>query len=150
MQKTILAADTDSAGDMRLRVQSAKGPVILIAVVLTLFTTSMTALAQEDEADGPLKKAVRKSFPQYTLSLATVTSNNLKLFENDLFSVSFEDLDYYSSLQIEIAGLPEIPKVSISAFVRDPYRFCPALENVALPRTSLNMEPVIGKYYWEW
>lgn len=123
---------------------------ILILCCLVSAAGIRSGQQENDEKDQAIKKAVKEAFPDYSLSSVTGISSKLLLFKSNLLSISFNNRDSYSSLQIDLSRLIDIPKLNFSFFINDPYSTCPALENIVLPRTSLNIDPIIGKYYWEW
>lgn len=106
---------------------------------------------EEDENSKSLKRALEK------MILVKMSDDIDYLFNSKTLldlsglkvKVSFDSIAS-PKLTIKSRLLKLLPLFIISPDIPDPFIGSPAYDGIYTPRKSLNIDPVTGKYYWEW
>jgi hypothetical protein len=108
---------------------------------------------QEDEerSRGPLERIVAEILRK------NIESESSALFQpKDLFAIEGFQFglapDYAGgqAVTVDVPAIPVLPKMKFSFAVPYPQIGSPAYEVTGVVRHSLSMDPITGKYYWEW
>jgi hypothetical protein len=124
-----------------------------ILILILLFSVVLCA-SQEKSEDQ--EKEQRKTSPPETvweqvIPVYTFSPQRTDLFDFGSISASIkEGPGGISSVQMRIPQLKSITdKIIFSFYIRPTIYGSPGLDGFALPRNSLNMNPVTGWYYWD-
>ena len=125
---------------------------LLTAVIslMLLFSFALALSAQETEDEEKKKPEDRSSkwedaIPVYTFKSA----------RNDLFKIGPVVAEGYrgpggsGALDLKIKLKSLIGKVSFSFFIENRIWGSPGMDGFCVPRTSLNINPITGKYYFD-
>ena len=105
----------------------------------------------EDENSKSLKRALEKMILFKMSDDIDYLFNSKTLLDLSALKVkvSFDSIAS-PKLTIKSRLLKLLPLFIISPDIPDPFIGSPAYDGISTPRKSLNIDPVTGKYYWEW
>jgi len=123
-----------------------------LAIILVLMFSVCLVAQEKDQAEKEEKTKYRdndrvweQAIPVYTFS-----QNKKNLFDfGSLRGSVREGPGGTSALDLNIRLKSFVDKVSFSFYIRPTIYGSPGLDGFALPRMSLNMDPVTGWYYWD-
>jgi hypothetical protein len=123
--------------------------VLFVALPLCAQDVDQSTDKKDEEKDKRVEQAVSN------ILFADISDDLGYLYRDrtlfDFKGVSIELSHHLSAPVIKVrTPIKFLPTFGFGTTIPDPFIGSPAYDGIAIPRNSLNIDPVTGKYYWEW